>query len=258
VEIALRPDLGGMRIFGEPLFGYASAQDPYYAELKKPGVIGLHFMYPTEWLTGANSVISIFLPFTEQVRSANRKIKEVPVYEWLHARIEGQAFQNVICGFAAEFLRKERFDAVCPMIDSRFVQGNPAVRDRNEQDFYSSNWSERHTAFIAGLGTFGLSRGIITRKGMAGRFISVITTGLFKTDKRPYTSLYDYCTRCGACAGNCPAGAISPKTGKAHPPCSAFLEKTREQFAPRYGCGKCQVKVPCEARIPSGPRKAAF
>lgn len=106
-EAALRPDLAGMRIFDEPLFGYASAADPYFAEAKKPGVIGAHFMGPAEWLPEAKTVISLFLPFTEQVRAANRGNPARPADEWLHARVEGQAFQDLICRYAQDLLGRE-------------------------------------------------------------------------------------------------------------------------------------------------------
>jgi hypothetical protein len=39
-KIALRPELAGMRIFDEPIFGFGGAEDPLFDELKKPGVIG--------------------------------------------------------------------------------------------------------------------------------------------------------------------------------------------------------------------------
>jgi epoxyqueuosine reductase QueG len=251
-DLALRPELAGMRIFDDPLAGYADPADPYFRELKKPGVIGDHVMLPHEWLPDAKAVISVFLPFTEQVRAANRAGMDWPADEWLHARIEGQAFQNELCRFMAAKLREEGFTTAAPMIDSRFASGNPEITDRKNQGYYTSNWSERHAAYACGLGTFGLSRGLITRRGMAGRFLSLITSAPFEPDVRPYTGLYDYCVRCGACSRNCPAGAITLNEGKNHPRCSAFLETTREKHRPRYGCGKCQVKVPCENRIPSG------
>jgi epoxyqueuosine reductase QueG len=249
-EIALRPDLAGMRIFDEPLIGYASADDPYFEETKKPGVIGAHFMGPAEWLPGAKTIISPFLPFTKQVRAANSISMDWPADEWLHARIEGQVLQNEICRFTVETQEKDGLSALAPMIDSRFKSGNPAVPDKTQQDSYSSNWSERHVAYAAGLGTFGLHRGLITRKGVAGRYVSIITNAVFEPVKRPYTGVYDYCINCGACIRNCPAGAISKEKGKLHPPCSAFLDSTEEKHNPRYGCGKCQVKVPCEDRAP--------
>ncbi|MDR1240098.1 MAG: 4Fe-4S binding protein [Treponema sp.] len=252
-EAALRPDLEGMRIFDEPLFGYAGAEDPYFLDLKKPGVIGDHFVLPGSWLAGAKTVISLFLPFTKQVKDANRANMDWPADEWLHARIEGQEFQHVICRYGADRLEQAGFAAAAPMIDPRFFsRTTPPRADEKGPAFFTSNWSERHVAYACGLGTFGLSKGLITRRGMAGRLISLITQARFEPDTRPYTGVYEYCTRCGKCARNCPAKAISLETGKSHPVCSAFLEATREKHRPRYGCGKCQVGVPCENGIPAG------
>ena len=249
-ELALRPDLAGMKIFDEPIFGYASAEDPLFGEFKKKGVIGPHFMMPTEWLPEAKSLISLFFPFSEAVREANKKNMDWPADEWLHARIEGQAFTNEICAFIISLFKKENFIALSPMIDPRFSAKSPFTENREEQDFYTSNWSERHIAYLAGLGSFGLSDGIITSKGMAGRFTSVISSAPLESVKRPYSGVYDYCIRCGACARNCPGKAISLEKGKTHFLCSTFVGKTREKHDPRYGCGKCQVKVPCESKNP--------
>ena len=249
-EVALMPDLAGMSFYDEPLFGYASAADQYFEEAKKPEIIGAHFMSPNEWLPGAKTVISVFLPFTGKVRLANRRDMSWPADEWLHGRIEGQLFQNSICRFAVDLLKKEGFDALAPIIDPRAGRGNCPYTDKTQQNYYTSNWSERHAAYAAGLGTFGLSKGLITRKGVAGRFISVITSAVFEPEKRPYSGVYDYCSLCGACVRNCPVGAISKEQGKIHFPCSEFLDSVKEKCTPYYGCGKCQVKVPCEDKAP--------
>ena len=249
-EIAIRPELEGMRIFDEPLIGYASAEDPYFEEAKKPGIIGPHFMSPAEWLPGAKTVIAVFLPFTEQVRSANRQNMAWPADEWLHGRIEGQAFQVAFGRFMEEVLKKEAFLSLTPMLDSRLKTASPFTNDKTENDFYTSNWSERHIAYAAGLGTFGLSKGLISRKGVAGRYISIITNAVFEPDPRPYSGIYDYCNNCGACIRNCPAGAISKEKEKMHHPCKVFLDSVQEKHNPYYGCGKCQVKVPCEVQAP--------
>ena len=110
--------------------------------------------------------------------------------------------------------------------------------------------SERHAAYACGLGTFGLSRGIITQKGMAGRVASMIVDSTLETDERPYSGVYDYCVKCGACAKRCPAGAITVERGKNNALCSRYLDRMGERYAPRYGCGKCQTGVPCEHKIP--------
>jgi epoxyqueuosine reductase QueG len=173
-----------------------------------------------------------------------------PAYEWLHGRIDGQRFMGETGRHAAELLKSNGFAALVPSLDPRFSSRNPLVRDKSRQDYYTSNWSERHAAYIAGLGTFSLSRGLITSRGIAGRIISLITNARFDPVPRPYTRIDEYCIHCGACVRNCPAHAIAPEKGKDHPRCSAFLDRTMEKHRPYYGCGKCQIKVPCENRRP--------
>ena len=69
-------------------------------------------------------------------------------------------------------------------------------------------------------------------------------------DSRDYSDIYEYCTMCGVCIDRCPACAISFDEGKKSMLCSNFLDKVRAKHNPRYGCGKCQVSVPCESAIP--------
>lgn len=153
-----------------------------------------------------------------------------------------------------QVLEAEGHLAVSPVRSDRFL-----AREEERERIYTSNWSERHVAYVCGLGTFGLSKGLITKKGVAGRFTSIVTSLRLTPDVRPYTGLYEYCSLCGACARNCPARAISLESGKDHVPCSRFVNTTIDRYNPpgtparrnkRYGCGKCQVRVPCEARIP--------
>lgn len=100
------------------------------------------------------------------------------------------------------------------------------------------------------LGTFGLSKGLITKRGIAGRFGSIITELYLALDNRAYHEIYEYCSMCGAYVKNCPVKAISIENGKDHNICSKLLDITADKFKPRYGCGKCQINVPCENRIP--------
>lgn len=253
--IALRPELAGMRYFDAPLVGYAAAGDELFAQLKQPGAIGPHFLAPQEWLPGAKTVISVFLPFAAPVKRSNARAGRWPSEEWLHARIEGQAFQNELARQLAGILIGAGFAALAPPLDPRFKTGAPGVADKTRQDFYTSNWSERHAAYVCGLGSFGLSKGLITARGVAGRFLSLVTAAEFAPTPRAYTEIYAYCTRCGLCIRNCPVGAISLEDGKNHPACSAFLDETREKYRPRYGCGKCQTRVSCMNRIPPPLRK---
>lgn len=252
---AISISVSGMKIFETPLLGFGDADDKYFMDFRKKSIIGRHHLLPREWLPGAKTVISFFLPFTAAVKKGNRKDMSWPSEEWLHGRIEGQVFINELCRHLAGELTGAGFNSIAPSIDERFraytgSSGSSGNNGKEKQLTYTSNWSERHAAFVCGLGTFSLSRGLITAKGIAGRLGSIVTGLQIVPDTRKYTEINEYCTMCGSCAKNCPAGAISVEKGKDHKACSAFLDKTMEKFRPRYGCGKCQVHVPCESRIP--------
>ena len=244
-------DLIGMRYYEEPLFGIADAGDPMFLTLRETGVADPGVMLPCDVLPGAKSVISFFLPFTEDVRRDNSRSLDVPSDAWRQARIEGQDMLVALGDAIVRALEDEVFAAVQPSKSEKFRMLAP----------FCSNWSERHAAHIAGLGTFGLSKGLITARGMAGRIGSVVTDAPMPVTKRAYSSPFEYCTMCGACARRCPAGAIDPKKGvalgKDHIMCKAFLDTTGGRFPcgsgfrERYGCGKCQTGVPCEHAIPA-------
>ena len=241
----------GLVMFEEPVFGVSAADDPLYIEYKKAGVIGDMFMAPEEWLPGAKSVVSFFLPFTQRVRASNPGDPGNTSPEWLHARIEGQAFLNGFMRTIKEYFESKGFAACVPTLDERFgLQFEPLAGDDPEGVHINSRWSERHAAYVSGLGTFCLSRGLISSKGVAGRDGSVIVTKTIRPDARPYSGIYDYCIRCGACIARCPANAISLEHGKNHKLCRTWVDQSKQTYAPRYGCGKCQVGVPCEHGIP--------
>lgn len=247
-------DLEGLQLYGEPLVGVASASDSLFEDYKKPGIVGPWYKGPDEWLPGAKTVVSVFFPFSEQIRKSNREDAVEPSVEWLYGRVEGQAFLNAAMNEIGEYIKTEGIRICIPAVDSRFCSnaGGDGIKEYEEvsKGVFASNWSERHTAFACGLGTFGLSKGIITEKGMAGRLGSLIIDMEMEPDERPYTDVYEYCSKCGACIRRCPVDAISLENGKDHVPCNKWLVGTKERYAPRYGCGKCQVKVPCEDRIP--------
>jgi epoxyqueuosine reductase QueG len=249
-SLAITQELIGLKMYEEPLVGFADANNPYFEKFKSKDIIGENYILPAEWNAEAKTVVSIFLPFSDRVKKSNRVNPNWPSNEWLHARIEGQTYIKELCLYIKNILETEGYKTVVPALDERFSLKSDVTTDKTKQEYYTSNWSERHAAFVCGLGTFGLSKGIITAKGMAGRYGSVITDAYFEPTKAAYTDVYEYCSRCGACVKNCPVKAISLKEGKIHPICSEFLDRTMEKYKPRYGCGKCQVKVPCENGIP--------
>ncbi|NPV73375.1 MAG: epoxyqueuosine reductase [Pelotomaculum sp.] len=241
-QVAISENVAGVKIFEKPVFAFGAADDEYFSIMKQPSVIGKHFLLPNEWLPQAKTVISFFLPFSEAVKKGNRKDLRWPSEEWLYGRIEGQVLVNKLCSHLQSVLTNAGYNSLVPGLDKRFRT--------DTKTSFTSNWSERHVAFICGLGTFGLSKGLITPKGMAGRLGSILTELYLPPDKREYEDIYEFCSMCGKCAKNCPVKAISVENGKDHAICSNFLDVTAEKFKPRYGCGKCQVDVPCESKIP--------
>lgn len=176
----------------------------------------------------------------------------------MHACGEGKVLIRVLAEHLAEFLRRTGHTAVIPSADPQLhywggntEAGAPARTKENSSPknagAASSNWSESHVAFVCGLGAFGLSSGLITRKGIAGAFGSLVTDISLEPDLRDYSGHMDNCARCGMCAQRCLAGAISLERGKDHGLCRA-----QSQLAGRYGCGKCQAGVPCGKGIPGG------
>ncbi len=247
---AITPQAAGVRLFDPPIFAVGDPDDPLFAGLKRPEAVGPHLLLPRDWLPEARSVLSFFLPFSDAVKSSNAAPPgDFPSPLWLHGRIEGQAFLLDLCRELVRLLEREGAVSVVPAMDSRFWTVSPP-QPATGALCYTSNWSERHAAFICGLGTFSLSRGVITEKGVCGRFGSLITTAALPVTVRPYHDLEEYCIHCGACARNCPGGAISLEQGKQHPPCYDFQASILDRTAPRYGCGKCQVSVPCMSKIP--------
>lgn len=253
-EEALQPEIAGMRIYDEPLFGVASADDPLFLALRRPGVVHPGEMTPRDWVPGAKSVVAFFLPFSQRVINSNSDAKNTSD-EWLHGRIEGQIAMEALGERLKKLLEDEGCAAAFPTTDARFKMLEP----------YASNWSERHVAYICGLGTFGLSKGLITERGMAGRFGSIVTDAELAPTPRRYSEPFEYCTKCGACQFRCPAKAIDKSRGyalaKDQKLCDAWVTSTkRPPHGPhsrvRFGCGKCQTRVPCSRGIPKGARSA--
>lgn len=242
---------GDNRYYDEPLIGFADAANPLFNDFKQSHIVGPTFRTPKEWFPSAATVISFFMPSTAAIRESNYP-SGVASEEWMHARFKGDSFLNDVRRYIIVELKKAGALAIAPHLDTNF-----------HADFtiYTSNWSERHVAYAAGLGTFSLNKGLITEKGMAGRFGSVVTDLPLEPTPIKYTDPFENCLylkegKCGVCIKRCPVGAIT-KNGKNKYLCHQhiFMTNPRKDLADIYGypyssCGKCQTKVPCETRIP--------
>ncbi len=255
-------------IYEEPLVGFASGGNPVFGEYK--AIIGDFHLVPREALakhaeeTGHDgnldsvSVISWILPIARKTRLSNRPRELVPSFRWALTRHHGQIFNEQLAKEVVSLLGERGYMAVAPSMSSFFQRHTIASGP-------ASNWSERHIAYAAGLGTFGLSDGFITPKGVAMRCGSVVTNLKLPATERRYHNHTANCPffgdgSCGECMERCPAGAIT-RHGHDKLKCREYLREETGRWNKRYevgevGCGLCQTKVPCEEMIPPAAVRA--
>jgi epoxyqueuosine reductase QueG len=199
------------------------------------------------------TVISGVLPQRELVRKANRRARKYPSEAWARIRAFGEEFNTALRRHVVKSLEQVGHPAIAPMLAPNWTIV------KSERFSYASSWSERHAAHAAGLGTFGLCDGLITAKGKAMRVGSVVAKISLQPTPRPYIDHRAYCLyfangTCGKCIDRCPVGAIT-KAGHDKEKCRQHLACARKHVKKTYkfegyGCGLCQVGVPCEAGIP--------
>lgn len=276
----LPKQFGGGRIFSAPVIGIAAGDDYIFQKFKE--VVGAEHYTPLEMWNANNKpsvsedklrTVSIVFPFTNEIRKASlhpiifHNFK-LPAEIYSVARNYANYFKKYVMEQCIEFFERSGFQATAGMLSKDYTV---IARDR----FYS-NWSERHIAFAAGLGSFSLHEGLITEVGCNIRLASVITDAplminLRKSDD-PYANCLYYSKRtCKECIEKCPANAIS-ESGHDKMICNDYRFKVARRMIPRLGsilkpfsrrinwedredtfpvgCGFCQFGVPCMDKNP--------
>jgi len=249
-------------IFDEPLVQFADGDDPIFAEYRT--IIAPTHLTPREALAKTFnkspedlpthlSVVSWILPILEKTRKSNRAETRIPTSIWAYTRWYGEQYNEALREHVVQLLTEMGYLAVAPAIQPYFK------RDDNEKGPYS-NWSERHVAYVAGHGTFSLSDGFITERGIAHRCGSVVTDLKLPVSPRiaetPYSNCLFYVdVSCRACVERCPADAIT-ENGHDKIKCEAYQRDDIGYVRQEYdvgvaGCGLCQTKVPCEFKNPT-------
>ena len=255
--------------WAEPLVGFASGMDPLFFEYKT--IIGPFHQTPREIIASVLrekgrplpfseieqiSVISWVLPAAEDTRKSNRKEDRFPSKLWAYTKDHGEACNNALRKHVTTFLENMGHAAVAPVLLPSFQ----SLRD--EKSGLASSWSERHIAYACGLGTFSLSDGLITPKGVAVRIGSIVTLLKLSPTEKKYRHFKENCLffrneSCGKCIPRCPAGALTEK-GHDKDKCREYigsnsLHEKRLGYGmqnPTTSCGLCQTGVPCEFQIP--------
>lgn len=222
-----------------PLVSFANAADPRFPQLR--ALAEPTHLLPTDLLPTARSVIAFFLPFAAQTVEANRAHPRYVAHEWVLAYIETNALINQISQGLIAVLTGRGIAAAA----------EPATHNFDPQTLVS-RWSHKSVAAVAGLGSFGLHRMLITEAGCAGRFGSVVVDVDLEPTSPPPGPLVNRCTyfadkSCTLCVDRCPVRALT-LDGLDKQLCYRWLLNVADRFQ-ELGfadvCGKCAVSGPC-------------
>ena len=295
----LPAEYGGHRIFREPTLGVSAGNDPIIDRFKE--VITPAHLTPAEmWSKSASSkrgiqdnqplgrpipdagrwadlaelsatikVLSIVFPYTQSIlEDGSRSSRRTPLtglaLNWAHA------FHTEVYEKTAQFVVENGYRIMVPQ-QSRFH----SVLLRLSSPHVVSAWSERHYAFAAGLGTFGLAEHLITEHGCNVRLASFITDAPLEITPRvsddPFANcLYFARGTCAKCIGRCPGRALTTdshnkllcelirqrESARVRGELAPFLKPIKRRFLyvpvkeHPIGCGICQYDVPCMKRNP--------
>jgi len=256
------PDDKTQSIFDEPLVKFAEGNDPLFEQFKT--IIGPDHLTPAEALLKTYnkqpeddgklvSVVSWILPVTRKTLESNREQTTIPSRYWAYTKYYGEKFNIALRKNIIETFTIRGYMTTAPEIQPYFkIETNGKGR--------FSNWSERHIAYVAGHGTFSLSDGFITERGIAHRCGSIVIDLKLppspRTARTPFSNCLYYVNKsCNACIARCPVSAIT-ESGHDKIKCYDYLNHILKQIQPAYegdtlNCGLCQTKVPCEFKNPT-------
>jgi epoxyqueuosine reductase QueG len=231
-----------LKLWKKPLVEIISAKDERLKLLKK-AVSVKHFM-PCDILPDAKSIISFFIPFQENVIRSNIKGK-MASKEWAIAYIKTNDLIKVI-----------NDDIETLMEQNGYKTGKIPATHNFDVEKLISNWSHRHIAYIAGIGTFGINNMLITKNGCCGRFGSIIINYELNEYKQT-NEVKEKCLNkingsCGICQKKCIVNAYENNNYDRHKCYKQCLENVEFHKNMGYAdiCGKCLVGLPCSTKEP--------
>jgi len=178
---------------------------------------------PSSLMSGARSVIVIGIPVQRSILATAPSAYYSEHYRTVNSMLD-QAAQRIamelnILGHAASYIPRDGYQGI------EGLKKDP-----------SSFFSHRHSAYLAGLGTFGINNMLLTvRNGPRIRFISVVTTAELPYGRPMKKGI---CTGCMRCRDECPVNAVTskryPEGITAKERCVEYSDSLR-----RKGCSPC-------------------
>ncbi len=227
---------GNITEYRQPLLGFASAQDPRFRQLQS--IVEPTHLLPEGMLPGARTVVSFFLPFADWVVEANARHRNQVAREWSVAYLETNTLIERITSHLIDTLAGHDIRAAAAPATHNYDPASLICR-----------WSHKSVAVIAGLGSFGLHRMVITDAGCAGRFGSLVVDCDLKVtpvaDKE--RCLYFFDGSCHECVSRCTVKALSMDGSLDKQRCNRRLLGLAKLYGSESladACGKCAIG-PC-------------
>ncbi len=234
---AYQKEKGLPNLWRTPLVGFADAKNPYIYKLKE--LVTESHKVPEDFMENPNVIISYFIPFTKELAGTNVGVEENKASgEWGNAYIVTNKMMGELNVYLAEELVKMGYRAVAP-------EGVVMMFD-----ILKSNWSQRHIAYTAGLGTFGINNLLITSEGCCGRYNSIVAELPIEPDAilEKENCLYKSKGLCKKCVENCFSGALTVE-GFDREKCHEECKKNSKSVDAEVG-GKCATNIPCAFTAP--------
>lgn len=223
-----------------PLAGFASASDPMFSQLKT--AVSLTHAMPEDLLPEAQTVVAFFIPFEKSIVRSNIKGSDAS-QKWATAYIQTNALISELSRHLSLYLESSGHKSAV----------TPPTHNFDPKRLIS-DWSRRHIACVAGLGSFGLNNMLITDSGCCGRIGSLVTSAFVEPDSRPTgeACLYRHDFSCRQCVERCVNEALFEDTFNRQRCYEACLknEKLYQYLGKADVCGKCLVGLPCSFTNP--------
>ena len=218
------------------LVGFSKVDDKNMKYLREAVIEDHHLV--TDYLEDAKTMISYFVPFKESIANSNKE-GTLPSDVWVHSYRETNEMADKLNDYLVAEIEKMGYRAAKP-VDCGIVDGKA-----------KSRWSQRHIAYLSGLGTFGLNNMLITEKGINGRFFSIVTNMEIGTDEplKEERCLYKLNGSCGKCVERCFSGALR-YDGFDRFKCMEICVENERNNKMADVCGKCTIGLPCTFKNP--------
>lgn len=217
-----------------PIIGYASAFDPLYDQLDD--IIGNPQIHPRDMLSGAQTVIVYFIPYSNVIFS-DAKSSHLISPLWSNAYMQTNELLDSIAIALREMFSSK---GICCAFEPPTENFDHVTK--------TAQWGHKSNAVIAGIGSFGLNHLVITKQGCMGRMNSLVMdakiTPTLRTDHQ-YCLFYQN-GKCKSCITKCPSGALWEDGSIDKKRCDAYLEgKNIHDW--QQGCPQCSLG-PCAMR----------